>query len=91
MRSIYPECFDAGEEKEKKQQKNPKHPIIMLQLEQTRINTSALCIVRKQISPKRLKTVELCSQSHCNTVNKSVDRESAQAEAQTAKCLQRLR
>lgn len=69
----------------------PKHPIIMLQLEQTRINTSALCIVRKQISPKRLKTVELCSQSHCNTVNKSVDRESAQAEAQTAKCRQRLR
>lgn len=78
--------------RKKQQQKNPpKHPIIMLQLEQTRINTSALCIVRKQISPKRLKTVELCSQSHCNTVNKSVDRESAQAEAQTAKCRQRLR
>lgn len=92
MRSIYPECFDAGEEKEKTTTKNPpKHPIIMLQLEQTRINTSALCIVRKQISPKRLKTVELCSQSRCNTVNKSVDRESAQAEAQTAKCRQRLR
>lgn len=92
MRSIYPECFDAEEEKEKTTTKPPpKHPIIMLQLEQSRINTSALCIVRKQISPKRLKTVELCSQSHCNTVNKSVDRESAQAEAQTAKCLQRLR
>lgn len=77
--------------RKKNNKKNSKHPIIKLQLEQTRINMSALCIVRKQISPKRLKTVELCSQSHCNTVNKSVDGESAQAEAQTAKCLQRLR
>lgn len=84
--------FRCWRGKGKNNNKKPtKHPIIMLQLEQSRINTSALCIVRKQISPKRLKTVELCSQSHCNTVNKSVDRESAQAEAQTAKCLQRLR